>query len=227
MGDLVADIVVSYKSDERGQAGYIVALLEAAGFSLWWDQKLTAGKSYDRAILEEIDKAKCVIVCWSHQSVHSDWVRSEAKIALDDAKILPVRFDDVRIPPPFSLLHNIDLSAWKGLASDPNWIRVIRHCREVIDPSGKSAVDIATYANSAVSKSGHLVHKIKAKDTTGKFAYYFVLVPPAQEVAFLSAIDGDGMIDLEDFGSVIASCYGESPNTEVKNYLKSRYGFDV
>ena len=43
----------------------------------------------------------------------------------------------------------------------------------------------------------------------------------------MKAIEGDGTIDLEDFGKVVASCYGEEPNQEVKDYLKDKYGFDV
>jgi hypothetical protein len=223
----MADVVVSYKSDERGQAGYVVALLEAAGFSVWWDQKLVAGRSYDRAILQEIDACTCVVVCWSASSVHSDWVRGEAKIALDQDKIVPVAFDPVRIPPPFSMLHTVNLSKWHGAPDDPAWVEVIGQVRRRVDPSGRSPVMIADYSKGMISRSGHLIHKLKAKDTTDRWAYYFVLVPPNREKAFLAAIEGDGTIDMQDYGTVIASCYGERPNDEVKTYLKERYGFDV
>lgn len=223
----MADVVVSYKSDERGQAGYVVALFEAAGFSVWWDQKLVAGRSYDRAILQEIDAATCVVVCWSSVSVHSDWVRSEAKIALDQDKIIPVSLDTARIPPPFSLLHTVNLSKWRGAPDDPAWVEVIGQVRRRVDPSGRSAVVIADYSKGMIAKSGHLIHKLKAKDTTGKWAYYFVLVPPNREKAFLAAIEGDGMIEIEDYGTVIASCYGEQPSEEVRAFLKTRFGFDV
>jgi hypothetical protein len=78
-----------------------------------------------------------------------------------------------------------------------------------------------------VKSSGHLIHKLKAKDTTGRWAYYFVLVNSGNEKEFLKAIEGDGTIDLEDFGQVVASCYGETPSQEVKDYLKNKYDFDV
>lgn len=204
-----------------------VALVETAGFSVWWDQKLVAGRNYDRAILDEIDASKCVVVCWSVTSVHSDWVRGEAKIALDSDKIVPVAFDDSRIPPPFSMLHTINLSRWRGAPNDPSWVEVIRQVRARVDPSGQSAVNIATYSDQMVAKSGHLIHKLRAKDSTGRWAYYFVLVLPNREQAFLEAIGGDGVVDIEDFGTVIASCYGEEPNQEVKAFLKVRYGFQL
>ena len=78
-----------------------------------------------------------------------------------------------------------------------------------------------------LAASGHLIHRLKAKDTTGRRAYYFVLVPPERETAFLRAIEGDGTIDLEAFGQVVASCYGEAPTREVLDFLKEKYAFDL
>lgn len=79
----------------------------------------------------------------------------------------------------------------------------------------------------SVSSKGHLIHKLKAKDTTDRWAYYFILVQPTKEKAFLKSIEGDGKIDLEDFGKVVASCYGEEPSQEVRDYLNEKYGFLV
>jgi hypothetical protein len=84
-----------------------------------------------------------------------------------------------------------------------------------------------SFVDQIIAKKGHLIHKLKAKDTTGRWAYYFVLVEAPREAAFLKAIEGNGTLDLEDFGKVVASCYGEKPSDEVKDYLKEKYGFDV
>ncbi|MBN8542782.1 MAG: hypothetical protein ACOYJ2_02640 [Rickettsiales bacterium] len=84
-----------------------------------------------------------------------------------------------------------------------------------------------TFVDQIIAKKGHLIHKLKAKDTTGRWAYYFVLVEAPREQAFLKSIEGDGIIDLEDYGKVIASCYGEEPNQEIKDFLKEKYGFEV
>lgn len=84
-----------------------------------------------------------------------------------------------------------------------------------------------SHADQLIARSGHLVHKLKAKDTTGRWAYYFVLVDAAREAIFLKAIKGEGKIDLTDFGKVIASCYGEAPTDEVRRFLKEKYGFEV
>lgn len=84
-----------------------------------------------------------------------------------------------------------------------------------------------SFADRLVSERGHLIHKVTATDSRKRRAYYFVLVSKTNEAAFMAAIDGDGMIDLEDYGRVIASCYGEKPDEETRLLLKKRYGFEV
>lgn len=84
-----------------------------------------------------------------------------------------------------------------------------------------------SFVDQIIAKKGHLIHKLKAKDSTGRWAYYFVLVEAPREAAFLESIKGDGTVDLEEYGKVIASCYGEEPTQEVKDFLKERYGFEV
>jgi hypothetical protein len=84
-----------------------------------------------------------------------------------------------------------------------------------------------SFADREIARKGHLIHKLKARDSTGRWAYYFVLVEPAKERRFMAAIAGDGMIDLEDFGRVVASNYGEAPSDDVRKLLKEKYDFDV
>lgn len=83
------------------------------------------------------------------------------------------------------------------------------------------------YSTDDIKRKGHLIHKLKAKDSTGKWAYYFVLVEPHQEQAFLTALKSETTMNLEDYGKVIASNYGEEPRQEVKDFLKKHYGFQL
>lgn len=84
-----------------------------------------------------------------------------------------------------------------------------------------------TNIDKYISKNPHLVHKLKAKDATGRWAYYFVFVPSAKERIFLKAIEGDGAINLEEYGTVIGSCYGTAPDNQLKKLLKEKYGFVI
>ena len=59
------------------------------------------------------------------------------------------------------------------------------------------------------------------------FAYYFVLVEPIKEREFMNAIKEQKLNNIETYGKIIASCYGESPSDEVRHTLKEKYGFEV
>jgi hypothetical protein len=84
-----------------------------------------------------------------------------------------------------------------------------------------------SFADREIARQGHLVHKLKARDSTGEWAYYFVLVQPQKERLFMERIGGDGMIDLEAYGRVIASNYGEEPSPQTRQLLKERFGWEV
>ncbi|MGB3640701.1 MAG: hypothetical protein WBA39_24465 [Rivularia sp. (in: cyanobacteria)] len=94
-----------------------------------------------------------------------------------------------------------------------------------------SSNSLGNYSNlhvdKLIAKQGHFVHKLKAKDSTGRWAYYFVHITPALEQEFLKALESNKSIDLEDYGKVIGSCYGEEPHDKLKAFLKEKYGFDV
>lgn len=94
-------------------------------------------------------------------------------------------------------------------------------------PAEASEAPRISLHDAYISSLGHLIHKLKAKDTTGRWAYYFILVMSEMEEKFLQSIKGDGIIDLEDYGTIVASCYGEEPSDEIRKYLKGRYGFDT
>ena len=86
---------------------------------------------------------------------------------------------------------------------------------------------MSSFVDKIIAKKGHLIHKLKAKDSTGRWAYYFVLVEPMHEKAFLAALESNQSIDLEEFGKVVASNYGEEPSEEIRKMLKDKYGFDI
>ena len=226
-GKKLADVVVSYKSEERAIVAYLVLLLQAAGFSVWWDKDLEAGSSYDVAIVREIAVAKCVLTVWTQASAKSDWVRGEAVMAIAQNKYVPIRLDRVELPPPFSMKHTLDLTTWRGQPLHQEWWDVIGAVRGKVDPSRGTAISSKDYERRAISRLGFYINKLKARDATGRPGYYFVLVPPHLEARFNHDIAGAGNIDMNDYGMVIASNFGDAPNAVTKDFLKEVYGFDL
>jgi len=106
----MADVFVSYSSEDRDRVVPLVEAIQRRGWSAWWDRNIDAGTSFDREIERAIDDAKCVVVVWSKQSIESDWVRNEATEGLDRGALVPVTIDAVRPPLAFRRVQTIDLT---------------------------------------------------------------------------------------------------------------------
>src|SRR5262249_42866561 len=104
----MADIFVSYAKTDRPLASKLVAMLEAEGWTVWWDTSLAIGDDFRNEIMTELGRARAVIVIWTDASIKSDWVRSEAGRAQADRKLIPVKLEHLTykdLPPPFDVLH--------------------------------------------------------------------------------------------------------------------------
>ncbi len=112
VGAALADIFVSYSRQDRARVAPIVAGLEAEGWTVWWDPQITPGEEFDALISKELDKARALVVVWTAQSVDSRWVRGEARDAADRGVLVPVRFDNCRLPIDFRAVHTTDLDGW-------------------------------------------------------------------------------------------------------------------
>ncbi len=56
----------------------------------------------------------------------------------------------------------------------------------------------------------------------GRSAYYFVLVDPPKEKSFLKALKGTEVFNLEEYGTIVKSGYGD-PSPELKKEMKEKY----
>jgi hypothetical protein len=118
----MSDIFISYANADRGKAKDIAEALVEQGFSVWWDRSILPGKTYDTVIENALDTANCIIVLWSHKSVSSDWVRTEASEGKQRGILIPVLIErDVRIPIEFRRMQAADLIDWAGKLPHPGF----------------------------------------------------------------------------------------------------------
>ncbi len=110
----MADIFVSYARTDKARVSPLVAALEAQGWSVWWDPAIAPGEEFDAMIAAELDAARTVIVVWTPRSVDSRWVKGEAREAADRGVLVPVRFDNARLPIDVRAIHTTDLDGWEG-----------------------------------------------------------------------------------------------------------------
>jgi adenylate cyclase len=108
----LADIFVSYSRQDKGLVAPVVAALEAEGWSVWWDPEITPGEEFDALISRELERARSLVVVWTPQSVESRWVRGEARDAADRGVLVPVRFQNAKLPIDFRAVHTTDLDQW-------------------------------------------------------------------------------------------------------------------
>lgn len=115
----MADVFISYASEDRNRVRPLADALQQRGFNVWWDRSLAAGHDYTAIIERELKNAKAVIVVWTQSSAASTFVRDEAGRARDDGRLVPVLLDRVDIPLGFGAFQAEDFSRWNGGATAP------------------------------------------------------------------------------------------------------------
>ena len=115
----MADIFISYNRRDREWASALALILESIGWSVWWDRRLVAGDSFNEIIDDELEKAKCIIVLWSKNSVKSRWVIDEAEVGIKKRILFPIIIEEVAPPLGFRSIQSENLANWdKSAESD-------------------------------------------------------------------------------------------------------------
>ncbi len=127
----MSDIFLSYASQDRDRIRPLVRMIEAQGWSVWWDRKIPPGKTFDQVIEQALDEARCVVVVWSQNSVQSEWVRVEADEGMNRKILVPVLIDDVRIPLAYRRIQAARLVGWQGDLSDHEFVTLIDAIRSI------------------------------------------------------------------------------------------------
>jgi adenylate cyclase len=152
----MADVFVSYARADRDRVAPLVAAIVAKGWSVWWDPEITPGQEFDDQIDAEIDAAKAVMVVWTPTSVTSRWVRGEAREAADRGILVPVRFDNARLPMDVRAIHTTDLDDWAGDPASPPAREFLHALGAMIARAPTKAVSAAPDAAPASDKASPL-----------------------------------------------------------------------
>jgi tetratricopeptide (TPR) repeat protein len=115
----MADIFISYASEDRARVRPLAEAQQSRGFNVWWDRSLAAGQDYTAIIEKELKAAKAVIVVWTQSSAASAFVRDEAGRARDEGRLVPVMLDTVQLPLGFGAFQAEDFTRWNGGANAP------------------------------------------------------------------------------------------------------------
>ena len=120
----LGDIFVSYGRSSEREAQQVADALRGAGYTVWRDDELPAHRAYSDVIEERLRSAKAVVVIWSTEAVHSQWVRAEADVAREAGTLVQITIDGTLPPLPFNQIQCADLNGWTGDTDVAGWRKV-------------------------------------------------------------------------------------------------------
>jgi len=160
----MADIFISYSSEDKTNVRLIAELLEQQGWTVWWDRQIPIGQRFDSVIEEELAKAYCVIVIWTKRSAASEWVKNEANEASQLGKLVPLLLENVPLPLAFKRTETALLSGWKGEPDHPELLLLFNAISQTIQKNKEKKdsgnPDLATNPKET---SGHKEWKLDEK----------------------------------------------------------------
>jgi TIR domain len=134
----VSDLFISYASEDRERLVPLVAALEAAGWSVFWDREIPTGQTWRQVLARELSTARATVVVWSRDSVISEWVQDEAEQAKARKTLFPVLLDDVDPPLGFGGIQAIKLIDWDGLSTAPGLQQLLQDLRAALAGDAKA-----------------------------------------------------------------------------------------
>ena len=120
----MGDIFVSYGRSSEREAQQVADALRGDGYTVWRDDELPAHRAYSDVIEERLRSAKAVVVIWSTEAVHSQWVRAEADVAREAGTLVQITIDGTLPPLPFNQIQCADLNGWTGDTDVAGWRKV-------------------------------------------------------------------------------------------------------
>jgi formylglycine-generating enzyme required for sulfatase activity len=178
----MADVFISYSKTRRAEAAELARELGDLGYSVWWDTSLLPTGSFTTAIDRELNAAKAVLVIWSPESVLSKWVRSEARHADRQDKLInthTVELDNpgIRIPIPFNETHSVGIDEIRVIVGALDALGVPRS-----GGSGPAAPVVAT-ADTVADADDRLFAEVQKANTAEAYEYYLAELPQGRHVS--------------------------------------------
>jgi hypothetical protein len=225
----MANVVISYKREDRKRVSIIAAQLRALRVSVWFDVDSQSGISYHTQIGKELEKCACVLVCWSPGALASEWVRSEADIGHKGQKLAACLLEptpELEFTPLFGVLQAVDLSRWQGDGGDAQWLRLLARVGDLIQRPWLAEWARALHAQNtetlATLKAQHpqdpLAQDFWHENPTPEYTRPAAPKPKSRKSALLIAA---GLIAISALGVLITRMLGPQPSSTVNLSLES------
>ncbi len=153
----MARVFLSYDHEDVALAKPLVAALERAGHTVWYDRHIHGGAQYSSKIEQALDAADAVVVLWSPRSVESAWVRDEAAEGRNRGKLVPLSIAGIAPPMGFRQFQTIELGDWKGRGKVPHLAELLEAVESQAaagDPTDGRPANPPLEASAPRAKSG-------------------------------------------------------------------------
>ncbi len=131
----MADIFLSYASEDRERVRVLVERLEAHGWEVWWDRDIPPGMTWQQVLEDALDRTRVMVVVWSRASVASRWVQVEASVGWERDIVVPVSLDDAHPPLQYRLIQAAKLADWDGSPHDQQFQALVAELEKKLTAS--------------------------------------------------------------------------------------------
>ena len=168
----MSDIFLSYKSEDKAKAQIIAEALGRNGYSVWWDQVIPIGRTFDEIIEKELDASKCVVVLWSGKSVKSKWVITEAGEGDSRRILIPVLIEKVKPPLAFRRMEAAELIDWDGTSDNEEFDLLLDSISEILghSPAVKNELKKPKIEERKENKTKEMPEKLKKQEENAEEA---------------------------------------------------------
>lgn len=117
----MTDIFISYAHEDAERIQPLVRALENQDWLVFWDRRIPTGQTWRTYIGQALADARCVIVAWSADSIHSTWVAEEADEGKKREILVPILLDDIEPPIGFRSIQAANLTDWREDRHSPQF----------------------------------------------------------------------------------------------------------
>ena len=185
------DIFISYTHGDRERIRPLVDLLEAEGWTVWWDRGIVPGAPWLPELEEEMAKSRAMLVAWSRTSVTSEWVRHEATRGMQKNALVPVMLDVKAPPAEFAHVQATDLSRWDGTKRVTEIEALLRRLALLVPPSRIDTVRPGYDPLFLDRKRAITLPGVTGPAAVLRYLHFTVVMNPARRIAHYVAYNFD------------------------------------
>lgn len=137
----MSDVFLSYSRADRAVAEAMVRGLRAVGVVVWWDEDMRSIE-WHQELERQIVELATIVVLWTRSSSNSDNVKDEARLGLENNKLINVIVGVPKPPFPYDRVNGLPLDGWNEREPNRAWTRLIETIEQkVVEKGGAKTGD--------------------------------------------------------------------------------------